>query len=122
MKYLVRKLVIMALFAIAITSFIACSDKDDDEPTTVSVTGVTLDQTAVTKQIAETFVLKATVQPENATNKEVTWKSSDETIAKVDANGKVTLIKVGKADITVTTKDGNKTAVCTVKVIIPPLP
>ncbi len=115
MKHLVKKTVIMALFAIALTNFIACGDKDD-EPKEVSVTGVSLDKANLEKKVGETFMLKATVQPEDATNKEVMWKSSDETVAKVDANGEVTALKQGKATITVTTKDGNKTAVCTVKV------
>ncbi len=60
--------------------------------------------------------LTATVAPTNATDKTVTYKSSDATIASVDSKGKVTGVKAGTADITVTTKDGSKTAKCTVTV------
>lgn len=61
--------------------------------------------------------LSATVAPENATNQKVTWSSSDETIAKVNAkSGVVTGKKAGKATITATTADGNKKASVTIKV------
>ncbi|WP_288332901.1 Ig-like domain-containing protein, partial [Cloacibacillus porcorum] len=56
------------------------------------------------------------ILPENADNKGVTWKSGDKKIATVDANGKVTALAVGFADITVTTDDGLKTAEATVSV------
>lgn len=60
--------------------------------------------------------LTATVTPKTATNKEVTWKSSDEKVAKVDENGKVTAVSAGKATITVITKDQEKTASCEITV------
>ena len=50
----------------------------------------------------------ASVFPDNATNKTVKWTSSDETIATVDNNGKITAIQAGEVTITVTTEDGNK--------------
>ena len=83
----------------------------------IAVTQVTLD--VKTKELVEgeSFTLKATVSPDNASDKSVTWSSSDEAIAKVDQNGKVTAVKAGTATITVTTKDGNKTASCAVTVI-----
>lgn len=82
----------------------------------VSVSSVSLDKSALTLPRLDSYTLIATVNPSNATNKSVTWKSSDESIAKVDANGKVTAVKIGKATITVTTVDGNKTATCLVTV------
>ncbi|WP_456088068.1 Ig-like domain-containing protein [Parabacteroides sp.] len=86
------------------------------EPETVAVSSVSLDKTELTLPRLDTYTLKATVNPSDATNKSVTWKSSDESIVKVDADGKVTALKVGKATITVTTVDGGKTATCQVTV------
>ena len=81
---------------------------------TVAVTGVTLDETAEV-EVGKTVTLTATVAPENATNKNVTWESSDETIATVE-DGVVTGVAEGTANITVTTEDRNKTATCVVTV------
>ena len=63
-----------------------------------------------------TVQLNATVAPENAANKNVTWSSSDESVATVDQNGLVTAVSGGEAIITVTTEDGEKTATCTITV------
>ncbi len=82
----------------------------------VHVMGVKLNKTTITKNVGETELLKATVFPSNATNQAITWKSSDNAVATVNANGKVTAVAEGTATITVTTEDGNKTAICTVKV------
>ena len=79
------------------------------------VIGVSLDKTTCELTVGEEVTLIATVKPDNATNKNVTWKTSDATIATV-VNGKVTAIKAGNATITVTTEDGNKTATCEIKV------
>ena len=88
----------------------------NEEVPVVKVTGVSLDKILAELKINESVELKATISPADATNKEVTWTSSDEKIAKVDANGKVTAVGAGKATITVTTKDGNFKATCEVVV------
>ena len=94
-----------------------------DPKQTVSVTGVTLDQAELSLYTGKTATLTATVTPENATNKAVTWKSSDDTIATVDNNGKVTAVKEGTATITATAADGSgKSATCTVTVEKPYTP
>ena len=90
-------------------------------PSTVSVESVSLDATTKTLPRQESFTLKATLNPSDATNQNVTWKSSDETILKVEKGSdglscKVTALKVGKATVTVTTEDGGKTATCEVTV------
>ncbi len=87
-----------------------------NEPATISVTDVSLDQNALTLTEGDTVQLTATVEPADATNKDVTWSSNDEAIATVDANGKVTAVDTGTTTITVTTEDGNKTATCAVTV------
>jgi len=83
------------------------------------VSGVTLDKSTATLKLAESISLLATVAPQDASNKEVTWDSSNMAIATVDSTGKVTAVSAGTATITVTTKDGNKTASCKVTVTLP---
>lgn len=85
----------------------------------VSVTGVSLNTTAETiTTAAGTVQLIATVAPANASNQNVTWSTSDASVATVDATGKVTAIGNGTAIITVTTVDGGKTANATITVNI----
>ena len=92
------------------------------------VTGVSLDKTSLNLNPGKGGTLTATITPDNATNQNVTWKSSDTKVATVD-NGLVTAVAEGTATITVTTEDGNKTATCTVIVtnngsgpVVPPQP
>lgn len=82
----------------------------------VPVTGVTLNKTSTSLYVGDTETLTATVAPDNATNKAVTWTSSDSTVATVDQNGVVTALARGTAVITATAADGNYTATCTVTV------
>ncbi len=81
----------------------------------IDVTKVTLNKKSITLEIGKSQTLTAKVSPTNATNKNVTWASSNEKIATV-SNGKVTAKKAGSAKITVKTEDGEKTATCTVTV------
>ena len=82
----------------------------------VKVTGVKLDKKKTSVKVGNKIKLKATISPKNATNKEVTWKSSKPGIASVDNKGNVKGKSKGKTKITVTTKDGKKKASCTVTV------
>lgn len=84
----------------------------------IKVENVTLDKTThtLTQGEAATFKLNATVSPDIATNKGVNFTSSDESVATVDDNGLVTIKGHGTAIITVTTKDGGKTATCALTV------
>lgn len=86
--------------------------------TIVPVSSITLDKTSIEIKEGKSAVLTVTVGPENATNKTVTWKSSDESIATVDANGMVSAIKTGVA--TVSAQAGSLTATCTVVVPVNP--
>ena len=92
-----------------------CGGKTAECAVTVTVpTGsVTLDKTSLSLAVGETAQLTATVKPDDATDKNVAWTSSDESVAKVD-NGKVTAVKAGKA--TITAKCCGKTAECVVTV------
>lgn len=85
----------------------------------VAVTSVSLNKTEESLLKGSTTTLVATINPSNATNKEVTWSSSNTNVAKVDQNGKVTAVSKGTAIITVTTKDGAKKATCTITVTEP---
>jgi uncharacterized protein YjdB len=82
-------------------------------------TSVSLNLTSLSLNGGQTYQLKATVLPENATDKTVTWTSSDTNVATVSTDGLVTAVNGGTATITATTTNG-KTATCTVKVVIPP--
>ena len=82
----------------------------------VNVTEVTLDKTELTLTEGETGTLTATVRPDNADNRKVTWSSDKTDVATVDGAGRVTAVKPGEAVVTVTTEDGGKTATCKVTV------
>ena len=86
------------------------------EPTIVSVTGVTLNKTSDEMYAGDSRNLTATVSPANATNKNVSWTSSNENIATVSSTGVIKATREGTAIITVTTEDGNHKATCNVTV------
>jgi uncharacterized protein YjdB len=83
---------------------------------TVFVTGVTLDVTSATIDEGDDLYLTPTISPGNASNLNVTWTSSDESVATVNSFGKVTGEGPGTATITVTTEDGSYSATCEVTV------
>ena len=88
---------------------------------TVSVTGVSLNKTTLTLNIGDSETLTATITPDNATDKSVTWTSSNTDVATVE-NGTVTAVGAGSATITAKTADGAKKATCLVTVVDPDAP
>ena len=122
-----RRLFIFYLLCIAFLA-VACDKKEPvtpDKPTptvdpptpqVVKVTGVKLDKTEATLMVGETVQLSATVEPANATEKSISWKTDDSSIANVDGKGLVTAVKGGSTTISVITKDGNMTAKFTITV------
>ncbi|WP_315109803.1 Ig-like domain-containing protein [Clostridium intestinale] len=95
-------------------------DIDADGYLISSVSEISLNKTSSSLNIGEIEELIATMKPDNASIKDVTWSSSDEGVATVDENGKVTAIKAGNATITAKTTDGsNLTATCDVTVVQP---
>ena len=89
--------------------------RPSDDPEMTSVTGVTLPETAEL-EAGGTLKLTATVEPEDATTKNVRWESSDDRVLTVDQDGVVTALEEGSAYVTVTTLDCPTTARCRVTV------
>jgi len=119
----VKKTFFTALFLLLSVSilvlFTACvqgADAGVKKVDTIAVTGITLDKTTLELTVGATEKLAATVIPENATNKKVTWSSSNEVIAIVNEDGTITAKAAGEVVITVKTDNGSHTASCTVKV------
>lgn len=81
----------------------------------ISVTGITLDKTNAALNVGDTIVLIPSIEPINATNRNVIWTSADNSVATVE-NGIVTAISTGKTDIYATTEDGGYSAICTVDI------
>ena len=111
------KMRLLTGLAIALGVVLAISScKKDKETTKIPVTGVSLNKTSIDLKVGDDFQLLASVLPEDATDKRVTWDSDDESIATVDDKGLVKAVKVGKAKISVYTHDGDFTKVCEVTV------
>ena len=86
-------------------------------PEIVPVSQITLNKAETSISVGNSETLTATVAPENAANKALTWASSDEDVATVAPDGTVTAVKAGAATITATAADGSgKSAVCKVTV------
>ena len=83
----------------------------------VAVSGVVLDANKLYIGIGDVVHLNVDVLPQDATNKKVSWISSDETVASVDDDGVITAVKPGIVEIVVVTEDGGKEAVCEVNVL-----
>ena len=102
-----------------IISFIMISPINEDvdpEPEVVPVESITLDKVEAELLVGETLKLNATLNPENATNKNVIWTSSDEEIATVDESGNIVAKAVGTVEIKVTTVDGEFSSICKLEV------
>ena len=115
---------------VSMTMIVSCGGPEPDtpdpipqpQPSKVSVTGVSLNKTTLTLDEGGSETLTATVAPSNATDKGVSWKSSDSGVASVDNNGKVTAVAPGTVTITAVTKDDSKSATCEVTVTPKPIP
>lgn len=81
-----------------------------------NITGITLNETSKELDIIDKFQLIATIEPANATNKNIIWSSSNEEVATVNQKGLVTAKSIGETTITATTEEGNFTASATITV------
>lgn len=88
----------------------------DWKPPVIEVKSITLTPKSATINIGEDIDLNVTIEPEDASDQSVTWRSSDSNIASVSSNGKVTGVGAGNVTITVTTNDGNKIDSCNITV------
>ena len=113
-----RKIKVFGLAAVLMLAALVIGCKQNISTSKVAVTGVTLNESELTLEEGKTVTLTATVNPENATNKKVTWSSDKADIAAVDKDGTVTAHKAGEAVITVKSEDGGKTASCKVTVTL----
>lgn len=103
--------------ALALGAMIAINScKKDKEVEKIPATGVELNKPTLTIAVGDEVKLVANVLPADATDKRVTWESSDENVATVSATGAVTGVKDGTAKITVYTEDGDFSASCNVTV------
>lgn len=89
-------------------------DKEPEIDTAVAVTEVTLNNNSVSMVVNNTTTLTATVKPSNATNKKITWTSSNTSVATVDSTGKVKAVGIGTSTITAKSNN-NKVATAVVK-------
>ena len=88
---------------------------ENQQSTTIEVTGVSLNHNTLTLNVGDTNTLTATISPSNATNQSVIWSTNNSSVATVN-NGVVTAVSTGSAIITVATVDGNYTATCSITV------
>lgn len=86
----------------------------------IPVTNISLNKSTLSLTIGAQEILEATITPEDASNKNLTWTSDNSAVAVVHNNGTVIALSEGTAQITATTYDGNKTATCVVTVTEPP--
>ena len=78
--------------------------------------GIKLDKNSLSLGIGDSYTLKATIVPDNASNQNVIWESTDSSVAKVSSDGKVTGVSGGVCRIRAVTKDGSYIATCIVSV------
>ena len=92
------------------------SNKTSNTPSKIAVSSISFSSGTTGINVGGSKNLSVIIKPSNATNKGVTWSSSNSSIVSVDQNGKITGKKVGSATITATAKDGGKKAICKVTV------
>jgi hypothetical protein len=109
-----KNFLMMALVCLFTVVAVSSCEKDDKEKDAIAVTEVTLNETTLTLAVDSSATLTATVKPDEADDKTVTWTTSDSTKVTV-ANGIVTAVAKGTATITATAA-GGKSATCTVTV------
>lgn len=103
------KVICLAMIFSLLQASVSCQQKEEGH---ISLKGISLDETELALTVNDSRQLNVLFTPENATDKEVRWISSDMRIATVDQKGMVKAISEGEAEIRVTSKEGEFTAVC----------
>lgn len=80
-------------------------------PANVAVTGIQINENIKSLEVGESKLLTATITPSNATDKNITWKSSNESVATISSSGEVVAKKAGTVDITATSSNGKTSTV-----------
>lgn len=93
------------------TTSSSSSSSSNNKPSTVEVTEIKIDEDVGSMEEGKSKFLTATVTPDNASDKSVTWKSSDESIATVSSTGMINAIKPGKVTITATSSNGKTNSI-----------
>lgn len=115
MKKLYNVLGVLIVLGVLAVGFAACPDTPKGF---VNVTGVHLEQTAISLTIGQTAQLSGYVTPKSANMQDLVWESSDEGVVRVDKNGKITAISEGDAEITASSyQDTRIKAECSVSVL-----
>ncbi|MBR2322739.1 MAG: leucine-rich repeat protein [Clostridia bacterium] len=121
-KIWLKNLIVVTIISILAFCIGACGDNSDDSntndnqtPSTISVESVELNINSVNLTIGGTKTLTATIKPSDASDKSVTWESSNTGVATV-SNGIITAVALGESVIKVKTVDGNFVAECNVTV------
>jgi formylglycine-generating enzyme required for sulfatase activity len=110
----IKFFIMVASLVLATTAMVSCEKKVVITIPPIAVTTISLDSAALTLVIGEDYTLAATVLPDDAIDKTVTWQTSDAAKATV-VDGKVTAVAVGT--VTITAKAGNETATCVVSIV-----
>ena len=107
-----RLLYFIALATISILSVLSCQQ----EPEEIRVISISLSENTLELKVGDEVWIGATIFPDNATNKKISWSSSNESVATVGPDGVVKAVSSGTSIITATSEDQGKTASCTVTV------
>ncbi len=120
------KSLLFTLVALGTASAVACGMKNPDHsdiPTPGEVDPVAVESVEITEaltfDIGTSHTLTPTILPKNATNKDVTWTTSNSSAVSIDHNGRLNILAAGEVTITVTTDDGKKQDTCTITAVDP---
>ncbi|MCL2064785.1 MAG: Ig-like domain-containing protein [Candidatus Cloacimonetes bacterium] len=113
MKFILKRATMLTIIVTLLFILIGCSNSPTKD---IPVTGISLDQTMVSLNIGESVKLKATILPQNATNQNLIWTSSNEEIFSVSDDGLVTALDYGTAVISVSTVENEIASSCNFRI------